>query len=496
MGDIKNAIYLRWMLGAGIATGAIAALLVPHAQLTAAALLLLVGLVLAVLTYRKFVKGRAAQPATWSVVLLLFPLVCSLRTYSAVLALAGMAGLLILAISQKRIGRVIIPSPPLAALAIASAGVVLRPTSWLSTAFVVLAFVVLMVAVCRCSRHSAASSIIDGVGLYLVINVIGYYVVGLRSPGAASRLGGLEAADGGVRVIYPLASSLNLPPVLAAAFLAATLILFERGPKKVLRLVCCAAAIVVLLGAESRTSLIVAVAVFAGTLVVPRVLRIASLPMAAGSLLLAFAFGSIVKPLIAPAIGAITAIVPWLSRNATASADISLNGREYIWEQSVWVLGWAPDFFERWFGYGAQGQFLSEASYAYAYVFGSSLANPYTASVHNSMLQQVFDAGVIGAAALGAMAIMCLWGWNRLAREATPHIGASLAMAFSLVVSSATEVSLAPGVGQETFWVFVALLLIAYTRAPLDSSGREDTSAAEHDTVAGISQRPEHQRTA
>src|SRR5437868_3193827 len=58
--------------------------------------------------------------------------------------------------------------------------------------------------------HTFVSSLLDGVGLYLLVNVLAYFA-GVVSPAASIRTGGLESSDGGLRVIFPITSSLSTP---------------------------------------------------------------------------------------------------------------------------------------------------------------------------------------------------------------------------------------------------------------------------------------------
>ncbi|MBT2549612.1 O-antigen ligase [Arthrobacter sp. ISL-65] len=420
-------------------------------------------------TYKKFIRGRTVNAAPWSLVLLAFPLVCSFRAVNSTVALVGMVGLLgVTLLSKPPAGNGPANKLPLVLMGVAMVAVVVRPTSLQSGLFIAFAFIVLVRAINRTTRHSAVTSLIDGVGLYLIANVAAYYVLGMRSSAAALRTGGLESADGGVRVLYPLSTSLNLPPIMAAAFLAASLLLMERGGKKAFRLLAVAAAVTVLVSAESRTALVVAFLIALASLTVPRILRGLAVPIALGSVLFVFVYPAISKTLVAPLIAAATNAIPFLSR-ASGSSDASLNGREVIWSRSsrFWVEK-ASDWGQI-FGFGSQGQYESGASRTYAHIFGESIRNPYMTSTHNSVLQQLFDGGVIGAVCLVAAVIACLRLWVMRSRINEPYTAAALAASVSLVISSVTEVSLAPGMGQETLLVFVGLLVAACAGEPSES---------------------------
>jgi hypothetical protein len=413
-------------------------------------------------TYKKFIRGRTVNAAPWSPVLLAFPLVCSLRAVNSTLALVGMAGLLVVVLLRKPLaGSEYAKKFPIALIGLALLMVAVRPTSPLAGAFTVLAFLTLVCAVKRTTRHSAVTSLIDGVGLYLIANVVGYHVLHMKSSGASLRTGGLEAADGSVRVLYPLSTSLNLTPIMAAVFLSAALLLMERGGKRLFRLIASAAAVIVLVSAGSRTALVVAVLIAVASLLVSRLVRGLALPVTLGSLAFVFAYPALSRPVITPLITAMTGAIPGLSRGGSGSSDASLNGREAIWFQSSRFWAERTSDWGKFFGYGSQGQYESGASRTYAHIFGSSVRNPYMTSTHNSLLQQLFDAGVIGAAFWVIAVVACVALWVRCSRTHEPYTAAALAASISLVVSSVTEVSLAPGVAQETLLVFIGLLLAA-----------------------------------
>lgn len=467
-----------WVVsGCAVALGlGLAAAFAPTVVVAAIGVTFLV--VLASGTYKKFIRDRSDVPAAaWSPVLLMFPLVCSLRSVNVTFATVAMVGLLLLTLLRRpEAGRGYIKLPLL--LMIVAVGLVIsRPASVPSGLFIVLAIVVLLCAVSRTTRHSAVASIMDGLGLYLIANVGAYYVLGMRSAGAVMRTGGLESSDGGIRVLYPLATSLNLPPIMAAVFLSALLMLMESGPKRFFRVIAAGAAVVVLVSAESRSALIVAVLIAAASLCASRLLRGLALPIAIASLAFVFIYHSIARTIVAPAITAMTDAIPALSRGATSNSDVSLNGRETIWFQAIRYWTERTSEWGQIFGYGTQGQFESGASRTYAHIFGSSFQNPQMASTHNSVLQHLFDGGVLGVACLILAIIACVRLWVVQSRANEPYAAAALAATLSIVLSSVTEVSLAPGMGQETLLIFVGLLIVA-------CSSDGDPASAPHDGMS------------
>lgn len=451
-----------WVAGVGAVVLAVSTYAAFEPVVISGALAAIVFAALLARTFKKFIRGRTVSAAKWSLVLLAFPFVCSLRSVNMTAALVGMGGLFTVTLLSKTNPESLYAKKlPLVVMAVALLSVLVRPSNAQSAIFLALAFMVLLRACSRTTRHAAVTSLIDGVGLYLIVNVAAYHVLGMRSAGAVLRTGGLQSADGGVRVLYPLATSLNLPPIMAAAFLSASLLLLERGGRRVFRLLAVAASVVVLVGAESRTALIVAALTAVASLTASRILRGLAVPVTIGSLVFVFIYPAISKTVVTPLVTAMAEIIPALSRNSIGNSDASLNGREIIWFQAsrFWVERTSD--WGRIFGYGAQGQYESRASRTYAYIFGSSVRDPYMTSTHNSALQQLFDGGIVGAVCLVVAVIACVRLWVIRSRVNEPHTAAALAMSVSLVISSVTEVSLAPGMGQETLLVFIGLLVAA-----------------------------------
>jgi O-antigen ligase len=81
--------------------------------------------------------------------------------------------------------------------------------------------------------------------------------------------------------------------------------------------------------------------------------------------------------------------------------------------------------------------------------------------VHNSFLQQLFDGGLVGWILL---ALAIYWSCSLLAKRqrdwGNRAVIALVAMAV-LLLSGITEVSLAPGAAQDTFWLLLILVGVA-----------------------------------
>jgi len=305
----------------------------------------------------------------------------------------------------------------------------------------------------------AIISTLDGVGLYLVANVFAYFVLGARSVGADMRIGSLESTFGTAdRVVFPLVTNLNLAPVMAAVFLVAVPLLFDRSGwrRLVFRLVSFACAIVVLVASNGRAALVIGVAVAVLVLLVPAlVVRVA--PVGAGLSVVFVMIFPVVAGIITTVFTLLTTVAPGLARDGGSEDPASLANRDVIWGQSssYWFVEVPTS--SKVLGYGPLGQYLSGASSTYGSTLSGTSAYPEYASVHNSFLQQLFDGGIAGALLLSCGVILTAIGATRL----RPHLDLPHASAVGavlvLAITSITEVTLAPGYGEESYFVLVSL---------------------------------------
>jgi hypothetical protein len=177
-------------------------------------------------------------------------------------------------------------------------------------------------------------------------------------------------------------------------------------------------------------------------------------------------------------------IAPFISlvpgRAATSASIHSIGGRDYIWEHSInfWIE-WVNDLPRILFGFGANGHYRSGASLTYSEGLASIIRNPETAFVHNSFLQQLFDGGLMGWLLLASA---LYWASARLPKRQRDWGNRGLitivAMAV-LLLSGITEVSLAPGAAEDTFWLLMILVGVACQVS--GSSSRADHG---HDATA------------
>ena len=425
--------------------------------------------ILAVLLRAQFVslhpvRSTSGLQPDWIVVIL--PTALAMRSISATASVVIPTVLLAAAFIRKADHRFQVQPGPFILLVAASAIVFSRPTYTgpLLTFLPLITFLLVGTLVARLVMTVDARRIIvgliDGCGVYLLANVL-LHAVGLQSPASNVRFGGLVESTGFVRTIYPLTWSLNTPPAIAAIYFAAiTFVILETGwLRRSFRLICLIAAIIILVGAGARAPMVVA-AVLAITIIsFPYVSR--GLGQAATILTAISAF--ILPVFIAWARSGIAPFISLVPGRAFNSGSIdSIGGRDYIWKHAIdyWIeLVNSP--LHKLFGFGTNGQYRSGASLTYSEGLAKIIRNPETAFVHNSFLQQLFDGGLVGWLLL---AVAAYWASAKLAKRrldwGNRGLTAIVAMAV-LLLSGITEVSLAPGAAEDTFWLLMILIGVA-----------------------------------
>lgn len=392
---------------------------------------------------------------------MLLPITLSLRSFSqpgVVLLLAALAGGAVVGISRDRR-----PTQfgPLVLLAASCAIVYSRATNKYDLAILLCMFVLTISLTVTVDARTIIRSLFDGIGLYLILNVLGY-VAGLRSSGSGDRVGGIVEASGFTRRIFPFALSLDAAPTVASVYLAAVVFLLrESGSKlRIYRLVCSLAGFAVLFGSGVRTGILIAVLLPIVVMLFPSVI---SWSAQAATLFAAVSY--LVAPPVARVSGSLVALLmSVLAPNRTLSgSDIaSLSNRDKIWSRSInfWLdyVGSPP---QQLFGFGQGGQYRSGASMSYRELLSAVSRHPERGSVHNSFLQQLFDGGLVG---LLLLAFAILWTSVRLARQARDwgYMGVAAILATTaLLLNSVSQVSLAPGFSQESFWILMVLVGVA-----------------------------------
>ena len=335
---------------------------------------------------------------------------------------------------------------------------ILRATPDGALAFGILAALFVLMVALTVEVRAAVYSLVQGVGLYLIANAVLYNVVGLTSNSALTRNSGRSSFSDAERVFYPLATSVNLPANMAVVYVVGALpLLMATGSvrRRLMFVAGLVAAVVVIEGAGSRTSLAVGVAASLLALFAPRLLS-ATAPVLVG----AAGVVSLVYAWVSGAAGAVltflASLFPVFERGP-ASTLSSLAGREDIWQIVLRAWRDAP-LVEKVFGYGSDGQVASGASTSYSYLFRGWMQNPYEATAHNSTLQMLIDGGLVGAVLFLGVFVAATRGWSR-----TPGVvgraGTTILVVLAFV--SVTEVTTASGEGQETFWIFACLVLLA-----------------------------------
>ena len=435
---------------------------------------------------------EGALPADW--ILLALPTVVGLRALSAKFALAALALLVAAALLRKEKSRFRISAGPFVLLSISAAMVFIRPENTTKISlilFPILTFILVATLVIRIVAISDArriiGSLIDGCGLYCLLSLVAYGA-GLRSPAAVSRIGGLVESTGYVRIIYPFATSINIPPIIAAVYIAAGLfLLIEKGWfHRCVRLMYSGAALAILATAGTRLPVLAAALVLLIVIVFPPAIR----GLTQGAVLFAAASALYLPQLLKSISIPLEQIGQLTPRRLTNTNSISsIQGRDEIWNRSItYWNAWVGDSYHRLFGFGMSGQYRSGASYSYSDLLAGISRSPERAFVHNSFLQQLFDGGILGWI-IFALAIW--WAGERLAKHrfdwGLPGISAIVATTV-LVMSAITEVSIAPGPAQETFWILVVLVGVACQSSvqTVDVSGAEESGpSAPHDILAG-----------
>lgn len=324
--------------------------------------------------------------------------------------------------------------------------------------------VILFLTVRRHAAESVLASLIDGVGLYLVVNVLAN-MAGIANPSAAARTAGLASTSGGERVFYPLSTSLSIPPIMAAAFVAAVVLCFDgsrwRRAFRMLALLCAA---VIMVQADTRVALLVAVLIGISTTVAPRMLIRLALPLSLIPLALPFMYASVADDILRPTMASVVQFVPSLSRGSEAS-DLTLSGRDQIWGTAIDYWHFHADIEHALVGWGVEGQRLSGASSVYGVRFQGLNSDYRSLSAHASSLQQLYDGGIVGLLALVVAVVMTVRYLSRQAASGSRSHLIALGVVVALVLTGGTEVTMSPGFAQEPFWLFATLALVAARRA-------------------------------
>ncbi len=431
----------------------------PTSAFAAVALVLLAGTALARYRpdHRSVYRTVGLQP-DWIVMLL--PIVVTIRPFSPRASLLITGLLVAAAFIRKPDGRFPIQAGPLLLLFAAAAIVFSRP-EFISEfiTFALISGLALRLAVTVDARK-IITSLVDGCGLYLVANVLAH-AAGLPSPAAEFRVGAIVQSTGFVRTFYPFASSLNTAPTIASIYVVAVIFLIlEPGwLRRALRLICLVAAAMVLVFTGTRAPIAVAAALSIIVICLPFSVRWIGQAVTIFAAVSAFVLPAVI-------VSTQSAIAPLLSlapgRVSNAQSIASIEGRDYVWEVSIrfWFDRFS-DFPHSLLGFGVNGHFRSGASHLYSDKFKLLTSTPELVTMHNSFLQQLFDGGIVGFALMLAAAF---WASARLSKRrndwGNAGLSAIVAMA-ALLLNGMTEGALAPGLVQDSLFLWVILVGVA-----------------------------------
>jgi hypothetical protein len=399
-------------------------------------------------------------------IVILIPTVIGMRGLNAQVSLLLTLLLTIAAFVRNTDSRYRVSFGPLAVLVAASAVVIGRPspgTPTVAAAFPIVTLLIVGALVARIvstvDGRRIAVSLANGAGLYCFAN-IALYTLGIRGVMSTARLGGLVEASGLTRTLYPLATSINTAPVLAAVFITSLPFVIARGNRlrAAFQLLFFTSAVMLLVTTRSVLAIVSTASLLA---------IVIGFPSSTRWLSQSTAFVAIPSVAIVPAVlnstyvpvGVVQMLVP--GRSISSESLGAIQGRGRIWSGSTQYWGEWVDVPQKILGFGKDGHYRSGASFTYADQIRHLSRSSYLSTMHNSYLQQLFDGGLIGFTLL---AVAILWASVRIARRpvdwGNPGVSAVLMMTL-LLLGSITEVALSPGPGGELFWFMMVLAGIA-----------------------------------
>lgn len=343
--------------------------------------------------------------------------------------------------------------------------IMLRPnppaTYFTAASFVVGCALVIHVVRLSKTKMSAVVSLVDGVGLFLAVSVA-LWLAGFS--GNQGRIAGLEnTITGGTRVTFPLSPSLPTTSAMAAIYVSAAMPILvtrkdHRGPR-ILALLCAGAVFVY---TDSRAALLGAGLVTGLVLFAPSLLRRSAPVIVGATLALPFIYGT-----VSAWFADFSAAFPtWMVRRGERIS--SLNQRDLIWSKTLTFYEQHLSPAEQAFGFGAFGHAASGASRSYARGL-TGLGNQYLITPHSSSLQILLDGGWVSLAAMGLVLVSAAFALKRQLP--------ALAMLVTAAIAGMTEIAIAPSYALPTWWVVVALCVVAFAHTKSD---REGSAVREH----------------
>ncbi|MFL6088533.1 MAG: O-antigen ligase family protein [Aeromicrobium sp.] len=470
-----------WVLLGGlvVACGLAVMLPPPYAEFVIVVSTALVGLALVGTRGTKADPRVLAKPSV-APELVLLPLAVSIRQ-SPMLLLAAVGIVAFIALARRRqVRRPFRVSGPLLVLVAAAAIVLVRN---LPAALLLIAIVATVgISLVKTSKEAAVNSLLDGLALYMFANIAGW-IVGLQSPAALVRIGGYESSLlFSERVLFPFTRSINEGSIVAVGYLAALAALRFTGHRTGnLHRAGALAAGIVILASNSRVAGVMCVVVIAALALAdrwgPRILiglagAMAVLPLALTRM----------QPTLDWAAERL-ATLDVISRGQSAEQISGLGTRGGIWTGAwnYWLQSNLP-LSNRMFGWGPNGHVSSGANSSYVAGRTGFLSDTSALTTHSWVLQQLFDAGIIGVLLL---ACGLVWLLARLLRDETLR---PLAVAtIGLAVASCLEVSLAPGATTTAFFLVLTFAALADGASTMDG----DDAHLDSNIRANRARRPE-----
>lgn len=326
-----------------------------------------------------------------------------------------------------------------------------------------LAATILILTAMAVSRATAYASLLAGLSLYLVANVVGW-LAGVKSTSSSVRIGGYESSGamfGGSRVFFPFARAINEPSFVAVALIVAVAAMFSmRELPRWYHWAGIIAGLLIILASNSRMPVILAVPTIFFVLVAPRVTRAVAPYVVGVAMVLPFLLTQ-----VAPVVTWVARFIAsnsYLARGQNVDQIVGLGTREIIWTRSVdfWTAD-VTDTADQLIGFGYNGHASSGALSTYSSGIGDFLSDRAALTTHNSVLQTLYDAGLLGAVILLGVTVFTVYRYGR---------DASLLPMFSVAVmlglGAITEIGLAPGLSQTP--IFLLLYLVVFV--PLKST--------------------------
>lgn len=216
--------------------------------------------------------STSPEPVDW--IVLLLPTVFAIRTFSTTAALLALGLLGFTAYARKANLTSTIQAGPFFLLIGSTILVLTRPAPTGDFLFFALLVALIVRLVMTINAGAIIASLVDGAGIYLALNVASY-AAGVRSPGAADRIGDIRDSGGTLRILFPFSPSLEIAPTIASFYIgAAAFLVFQRGwRRRSLRLVGFAAAFAVIVQGGNRTALFAAVALPIAVILFPFIAR-------------------------------------------------------------------------------------------------------------------------------------------------------------------------------------------------------------------------------